>query len=153
MAEHSRAVWYDADGVCVLDSCVRSRGFRPIVSNLEFRRQSSACRAGTLLIDVICSLCVFCIRKRQRNLPAPPPRKVKKPALRRAEARERLKQFTHVADVTDVTDKHRIAPESQTNVPSTSEATSTPVAETASVSEREWYVKIPPPNHHLTTPS
>ncbi|KAF1919361.1 hypothetical protein BDU57DRAFT_139278 [Ampelomyces quisqualis] len=83
------------------------------------------------------SLCVFCIRKRQRNTPVPPPRKVKKPALRRAEARERLTQFTNVADVTDVTDERGIAPEGQTAVSTTIEVTSTPVADSSSVSEQE----------------
>lgn len=47
------------------------------------------------------SLCVFCIKRKRRGPQPLPARavKVKKPALRRAEARERLKQFADASDV------------------------------------------------------
>jgi len=44
-------------------------------------------------------LCVFCIRRRRQATPVParPPPKIKKPALRRAEAREKLLEVTEVS--------------------------------------------------------
>ncbi|EDU44577.1 hypothetical protein PtrSN002B_009576 [Pyrenophora tritici-repentis] len=44
-------------------------------------------------------LCVFCIRRRRQATPIParPPPKIKKPALRRAEAREKLLEVTEVS--------------------------------------------------------
>ncbi|KAH3920320.1 hypothetical protein HBI56_068470 [Parastagonospora nodorum] len=46
-------------------------------------------------------ICVFCIKRKRRGQQPLPVRavKVKKPALRRAEARERLKQFADASDV------------------------------------------------------
>ncbi|KAH7392263.1 hypothetical protein DE146DRAFT_738102 [Phaeosphaeria sp. MPI-PUGE-AT-0046c] len=97
-------------------------------------------------------LCVFCVRRRQRNTPAVPLtiRKVKKPALRRAEARERLTEFTEVADVSDIAnDRDASTPKEKVTTTSTEETPipittttsniepSTPIADTASVSERE----------------
>jgi len=46
-------------------------------------------------------LCVFCIRKRRHTVAVAP--KTKKPALRRAEARERLNAVTQVSNVTEST--------------------------------------------------
>jgi hypothetical protein len=79
---------------------------------------------------VCCSLCVFCIRKRQRAIP--PVKPVKKPALRRAEARERLKQLTDVSNVTDASK----APHYEGTVEEREQAQVT--AESSSINEREW---------------
>jgi hypothetical protein len=83
----------------------------------------------------IFSLCVFCIRKRQRNAATPMPirvRKEKKPALRRAEARERLKQFTESSDVSS-------EPKSTVDGQTETREQVPAVAETSSISEQEWY--------------
>lgn len=73
------------------------------------------------------SLCVFCIRKRHQTAPVRPARAPKKPALRRAEARERLDTVTDVSNLTstssltgDETTEHKVS------------------VETRSVLEREW---------------
>jgi hypothetical protein len=59
---------------------------------------------------------------------------VKKPALRRAEARERLRQVTDVSNVSDVKDEKK-ARESVTE-----EGEQAPVvADSTSISEQEWY--------------
>ncbi|KAL6174055.1 hypothetical protein ACJQWK_00204 [Exserohilum turcicum] len=70
------------------------------------------------------SLCIFCIRRRRRTttpLPARPPAKVKKPALRRAEAREKLNEVTKVSS----------------RASSAAEDEATPRSESQSVLERE----------------
>jgi hypothetical protein len=50
-------------------------------------------------------LCIFCIRKRRQAAPvaARPPPKTKKPALRRAEAREKLNEVTEVVSLVRAT--------------------------------------------------
>jgi len=72
-------------------------------------------------------LCVFCIRKRRQAVPVPAV-KTKKPALRRAEARERLNAVTEVSYVTEGNKAalHGTAEQREGVAPST-----------ASVSERE----------------
>lgn len=45
------------------------------------------------------SLCVFCIRKRRRDVPVRRNRPIKPPALERSEARERLQSVAEVAHV------------------------------------------------------
>jgi hypothetical protein len=76
---------------------------------------------------------MFCIRRRQRGVTvAPAVRKVKKPALRREQAREWLQKLTDVADVTSEK-KTDDAQERREEVPAVN-------AESASVLEREWYV-------------
>ncbi|KAF2850383.1 hypothetical protein T440DRAFT_111746 [Plenodomus tracheiphilus IPT5] len=54
------------------------------------------------------SLCVFCIRKRRQAIPVRPAPAAKKPALRRAEARERLNEVTEVSNVAAEPDAERI---------------------------------------------
>jgi hypothetical protein len=74
-------------------------------------------------------LCIFCIRKRRRPIPVTTTRlttKVKKPALRRAEAREKLKEITQVSS--EVSNATRDEQE-------------TTEVESRSVMEREWYAK------------
>jgi hypothetical protein len=63
----------------------------------------------------------------------PAVRKVKKPALRREQARERLRQLTDVADVTGEKKEGQDAQERLEEIPTVN-------AESASVLEREWYV-------------
>jgi hypothetical protein len=76
---------------------------------------------------------MFCIRRRQRGVTvAPAVRKVKKPALRREQAREWLQKLTDVADVTSEK-KTDDAQERREEIPTVN-------AESASVLEREWYV-------------
>jgi hypothetical protein len=61
------------------------------------------------------------------------PVKVKKPALRRAEARERLSQF---AEVSDVVGEAKVPGNGETE-----EREQVPVVpDTTSISEREWFV-------------
>ncbi|KAF2821829.1 hypothetical protein CC86DRAFT_101120 [Ophiobolus disseminans] len=82
------------------------------------------------VVVVFCPfLCVFCIRKRQRAIP--PVKPVKKPALRRAEARERLRQVTDVSDVTDASK----APQHEGTVEERDQAQVN--AESSSILERE----------------
>ncbi|RYN82296.1 hypothetical protein AA0120_g9782 [Alternaria tenuissima] len=52
-------------------------------------------------------LCIFCIRKRRQAVPVParPPPKTKKPALRRAEAREKLNEVTEVVSLSGTTSR------------------------------------------------
>lgn len=88
-------VGYDADGLCISDSRVRCGCVRAVVSFTRHLDSRQATKADGI------SLCVFCIRKRQRTTALPPRKPAKKPALRRAEARERLRQVTAVSDVTD----------------------------------------------------
>jgi hypothetical protein len=54
---------------------------------------------------VVPFLCIFCIRKRRQAVPVPTrlPPKTKKPALRRAEAREKLIEVTEVVSLTGST--------------------------------------------------
>ncbi|KAF1937956.1 hypothetical protein EJ02DRAFT_447142 [Clathrospora elynae] len=52
-------------------------------------------------------LCIFCIRKRRQVVPVRPAPRAKKPALRRAEARERLNEVTEASNVTGVPDASR----------------------------------------------
>jgi hypothetical protein len=63
----------------------------------------------------------------------PAVRKVKKPALRREQARERLRQLTDVADVAGEKKEGQDAQERREEIPTVN-------AESASVLEREWYV-------------
>ena len=77
------------------------------------------------------SLCVFCIRKRQRGA-ITPVKPVKKPALRRAEARERLKLVTDVSNVTDGVKVARL----DGAIEEREEAQA--IGESSSFSEREW---------------
>ncbi|KAI8931414.1 hypothetical protein NX059_011743 [Plenodomus lindquistii] len=54
------------------------------------------------------SLCIYCIRRRRQVVPpSRPPPKVKKPALRRAEARKRLDEVTEVSSGTAEPDAER----------------------------------------------
>ncbi|KAL6711595.1 hypothetical protein ACN47E_004529 [Coniothyrium glycines] len=76
-------------------------------------------------------LCVFCIRKRRQATPVAP-RAAKKPALRRAEARERLDSVTEVSNVTTTT-----TTTVQEADPSPASAVKADAAETRSVLERE----------------
>jgi hypothetical protein len=85
-------------------------------------------------------LCIFCIRKRRQPVPvvARPTLKVKKPALRRAEAREKLREVTQISSQdSNATEKNGETPE----------------VESRSVLEREWYAKssfLPVVVHTLT---
>jgi hypothetical protein len=63
----------------------------------------------------------------------PAVRKVKKPALRREQARERLRQLTDVADVAGEKKEGQDAQERREEIPTVN-------AESASVLEPEWYV-------------
>jgi hypothetical protein len=65
-------------------------------------------------------------------MPLPAVRKVKKPALRREQARERLRQLTDVAAVTGGEKKTEDGQERREEVPVI-------VADNASIAEREWY--------------
>lgn len=73
------------------------------------------------------SLCIFCIRKRRQEQPAAAPR-ARKPALRRAEARDRLGAVTQVSNLTDQLTSARDGTSEQ----------QTGRAEARSVLEREW---------------
>jgi hypothetical protein len=87
---------------------------------------------------------VFCIRKRQRGVTAvtaPPVRKVKKPALRREQARERLRQLTNVADVTNATVNGEKKIEEDAQERREDVAVGNVNADSASIAEREWYVE------------
>ena len=83
------------------------------------------------------SLCIFCIRKRRQAVPtaARPVPKAKKPALRRAEARERLLEVTEISTVG--TSSHSGGDGGSVK----------PEVETRSVLEREWY--FPSYSHFL----
>jgi hypothetical protein len=79
----------------------------------------------------------------------PAVRKVKKPALRRERARERLRQVTEVAGVTNGQKEKEKAGDAQER----REEVPVIVADNASVSEREWY-KSPASftHYHTLTP-
>jgi hypothetical protein len=82
-----------------------------------------------------CSLCIFCIRKRRQAAPvaARPPPKTKKPALRRAEAREKLNEVTEVVSLVRATSV-------QSRDGAEDDEGKLDVVETRSVLEREWWV-------------
>ena len=89
---------------------VRSDGFESVLEAREWRntvgQSGMTPTAFAFLIPVFVIvvfapfLCVFCIRKRRQAVPVPAV-KTKKPALRRAEARERLNAVTEVSYVTE----------------------------------------------------
>jgi hypothetical protein len=75
------------------------------------------------------SLCVFCIRKRRRDIPVRRNRPIKPPALERSEARERLQSVAEVSSVIG-DQKTAYVARYEEKVGSDSE----------SMSEREWCV-------------
>ena len=75
------------------------------------------------------SLCVFCIRKRRRDVPVRRNRPIKPPALERSEARERLQSVTEVTNV--------IGDQKATFVARHEEQID---ADNESISEKEWWV-------------
>jgi hypothetical protein len=68
-----------------------------------------------------------------------PVRKAKKPALRRAEARERLLEVTDVSNITAVAGASRNGPDEVKPDVETRTDEVKPDVETRSVLEREWY--------------
>lgn len=89
---------------------------------------------------MVCRLCIYCIRKRRQTgvgVVIPLARTPKKPALRRAEARERLNNVTDVSNVTSVPSDGAVDLTEQT--PSS-----------ASFLEREWYAFHPSLPSHPT---
>lgn len=84
------------------------------------------------------SLCMFCIRKRRRDIPVRRNRPIKPPALERSEARERLQSVAEVSNVIGgekatyvVRHEEKIRPDSE------------------STSEKEWSVAICFPTNRL----
>ncbi|KAH8726454.1 hypothetical protein GQ44DRAFT_705653 [Phaeosphaeriaceae sp. PMI808] len=82
---------------------LQSREWKNTVGQSGMTPTAFAFLIPVFIVIVLCPfLCVFCVRKRSRSRTLPPARKVKKPALRRAEARERLQLVTEVSDGTRI---------------------------------------------------
>lgn len=79
-----------------------------------------------LLLFVTPFLCVYCMRKRRPAHPVVPA--AKKPALRRAEARERLNLVTEITNITGDRNLSHTRPSDEKEG----------VAETRSVLDKEW---------------